>query len=84
MKARVVYRRSFVPAFEVLVPYGIALIELDAGPRMLAHIARPDEADAPRQGDRVRLTFEALVDLQLPVLTAHRDPTPTPSHPERR
>ena len=74
MKARVVYRRLFVQAFESLMPYGIGLIELDAGPRMLAHISRPDDTSSPRQGDRVCLIFEKLANLQHPVLTVHRYP----------
>lgn len=50
-----VYRRPFQKAFEPMLPYGIALVTLDAGPRLLAHVPKADEHDAPRRGDRVVL-----------------------------
>ena len=53
--ALVVYRRPFQKPFEPMLPYGIALVALDAGPRLLAHIPKADEAGAPGRGDRVRL-----------------------------
>ncbi len=33
-----VYRRAFHPAFAPLVPYAVALVELDSGPRLLTNI----------------------------------------------
>jgi uncharacterized OB-fold protein len=68
---RVVYRRGFLKQFEPLMPYAIGLVELDAGPRLLAHIARADAADAPLAGARVRLQFEKLLGDD-PILTARR------------
>jgi len=67
--ARAVYRRGFLKQFEPLMPYAIGLVELDAGPRLLAHIARADSPDAPAAEARVRLQFENLLD-DAPILTA--------------
>lgn len=60
LRGVVVYRRVFQKAFERLTPYGAALVELDAGPRLMAHLARPDDPAAPRPGARVRLGFAPL------------------------
>ncbi|RLA10073.1 MAG: hypothetical protein DRQ60_03855 [Gammaproteobacteria bacterium] len=34
----VVYHRAYAPEFESMVPYNVALIELEEGPRLLANI----------------------------------------------
>lgn len=52
-----VIHRASDPAFAPLVPYAVALIELDEGPRMMANIVGPD-ATAVKIGDRVRVTFQ--------------------------
>ena len=52
-----VIRRASDPAFAPLVPYALALIELEEGPRMMANIVGPD-AIAVKIGDRVQVTFE--------------------------
>lgn len=52
-----VIRRASDPAFASLVPYVVALIELDEGPRMMANILG-DGALSVRIGDPVRVTFE--------------------------
>ena len=46
------------PAWVPEVPYAIAIVELDEGPRILANLAgdRPEELQI---GDRVRVSFEA-------------------------
>jgi len=61
LRALAVYRRGFQKAFEPLLPYGVGLVELDEGPRLQAFLPTPDGADAPRPGDRVRLTFARLL-----------------------
>ncbi len=58
----VVYRRIFQKAFEPLIPYGVGLIELDAGPRLMGHVPNPDDTDAPRAGQRARLAFIRLLE----------------------
>ena len=58
----VVYRRVFQRTFEPLTPYGVGLVELDCGPRLMAHVPNPDDPDAPRAGQRARLDFIRLFD----------------------
>lgn len=58
--ASVVYRRPFQKSFADLLPYGIAMIALNCGPRLQAHVVRPDDAGAPRAGSAVRLDFRRL------------------------
>src|SRR5262245_16437422 len=57
LRACVVYRRSFYKSFDSLMPYAVGLMELDAGPRLQAHISDPDSGKAPRNGDRVAIRF---------------------------
>lgn len=52
-----VVHRASDPAFASKVPYVIALIELDEGPRMMANVLGND-ALSVAIGDRVSLTFE--------------------------
>jgi uncharacterized protein len=52
-----VIRRAPMAAFASRVPYVIALIELDEGPRMIANVLGED-ALSVRIGDRVKVTFE--------------------------
>jgi uncharacterized OB-fold protein len=61
LRAMVIYRRVFQKAFEPLLPYGVGLLELDEGPRLSAFIRSPDGEDAPKPGDRVRLSFVELL-----------------------
>ena len=70
--ARVVFRRAFVPEFAHRVPYGIGLIELDAGPRLQVHIHTPGEKGAPAHGDRVVLAFEPNENSNVPLLVASK------------
>lgn len=68
----VVYRRAFQQAFAHLLPYGIALVALDCGPRLMAHVARPDDPATPAAGDRVAIGFETLLPGGPPLPVAHR------------
>lgn len=68
VRSIVVYRRPFQQAFAHLLPYGIALIELDGAVRLLAHVSHPDAPDAPRVGDVVCLGLEPLIAQSPPVL----------------
>jgi uncharacterized OB-fold protein len=52
-----IIRRASDPAFAPLVPYAVALIDLDEGPRMMANIVGAN-ALAVKIGDRVQVTFE--------------------------
>lgn len=59
-------RKPAGPVFEADVPYVIAMIALDEGPRMLTNIIT-DDVDSVRIGDRVRVRFEDVTpDLTLP------------------
>ncbi|HEX4737333.1 MAG TPA: OB-fold domain-containing protein [Allosphingosinicella sp.] len=65
VRSLVVYRRAFQQALADRLPYGVALVEVAPGVRLLAHVPGPGGAAA---GDRVRLTFRPLRDGELPVL----------------
>lgn len=52
-----VIRRAPMAVFAPKVPYVIALIELDEGPRMVANVLG-DDALQTKIGDRVKVTFE--------------------------
>lgn len=52
-----VIHRASDPAFAPLVPYVVALVELDEGPRMMANILGAGAMDV-KIGDPVRVTFE--------------------------
>ena len=71
--ARVAWRRVFQKAFETRLPYGVALIELDAGPRLQAHLTHADAPASPAPGDRVTLRFERLFETGPAVPVAERD-----------
>lgn len=50
-----VYRRAFHPAFAALVPYVVALVELDSGPRLVTNVV-----DLPPEQVRVGLRGRAV------------------------
>ena len=52
-----VIHRASAPEFAARVPYVVALIDLDEGPRMVSNVLG-DDALQVRIGDRVELTFE--------------------------
>jgi uncharacterized OB-fold protein len=61
----VVYHRVYHPAFEGDVPYVVAIVELDEGPRLLTNIVAPPEK--VRCDARVRVQFmEASPGVVLP------------------
>ena len=53
----VVYHRVYHPAFESKVPYVVAIVELDEGPRLLTNIVGIDPAEV-RCDSRVRVVFD--------------------------
>lgn len=59
--SRVVYHRAFNESFRDQVPYIVAIVQLDEGPRMLSNIVGPDRA-LVRIGSRVRVTFDRVGD----------------------
>ena len=56
-----VYERAFIAAFEDAVPYVVALVELDDGPRLIANVVgvAPSEVAV---GMRVTAVFEPFAD----------------------
>ena len=52
----VVYRVAFHDAFKGRLPYNVALVELDEGPRLITNIRAPH--DALRGDARVRVAFD--------------------------
>jgi uncharacterized OB-fold protein len=61
----VVFHRVYHPAFESDVPYTVAVVELDEGPRLLANIVGtpPDDVHCDM---RVRVAFEPRGDMTIP------------------
>jgi uncharacterized protein len=57
--AHTTVRRAPTAAFEAAVPYVLALIELEEGPRLLAHVVRCDPM-VLSIGLPVRVSFEAV------------------------
>lgn len=55
----VVYHRVYHPAFEDDVPYVVAIVELDEGPRLLTNIVGTPPEDV-RCDARVRVMFEDM------------------------
>jgi uncharacterized OB-fold protein len=59
-----VSRRAPSPEFADLVPYVVALVDLDEGCRMMSNIVGYD-ADLARCGSRVRVAFQAVAEGQV-------------------
>lgn len=63
-----VVRQSYHPFFRALVPYAVAWIDLDEGPRMLANITGVEDPTRDIQvGQRVAVTWEDHEDLAIPL-----------------
>lgn len=60
-----VMHRAPMAQFAQRLPYVVALIDLDEGPRMMANIVGDDARDVA-VGDRVRVCFEQRGEYQLP------------------
>jgi uncharacterized OB-fold protein len=58
---RTIVRQAHIEPFRSMVPYVVALIELDEGPRMMSNVVGcgPEEV---KIGARVRVLFEAVSD----------------------
>lgn len=57
----VVFHQVYNKAFAPDIPYNVALVQLEEGPRMYSNIVGVDN-DAIKVGDKVRVTFEAVTD----------------------
>lgn len=54
----VVYRVAYDPAFEVRLPYTVAVVQLDEGPRMISNIVAAADAAALRIDQKLCLAIE--------------------------
>ena len=62
----IVYHQVYHPAFKGDVPYNVALVQLDEGPRMYSNIVGVPN-DVPKVGDAVEVVFDTVTaDVALP------------------
>lgn len=65
-----VVRQSYHPFFRTLVPYAIAWVDLDEGPRVLSNIVGVEDPTIDLAcGQRVKLTWEEHEELNIPLFT---------------
>ncbi len=57
----IVFHQKYNAAFEGDLPYNVALIQLDEGPRMISNVTGVAN-DAVKVGDRVQVTFDRVTD----------------------
>lgn len=65
LKSWVVYHTAYHPAFENHVPYNVALVELDEGPRLLTNIL----GDAPNLKGEAKVRLQIDVSREIPLAT---------------
>lgn len=58
MVSWVVYHIAFHPAFRDRLPYNVAIVELDEGPRLVSNIVALDSDGGPRIDRHLRVLFE--------------------------
>ena len=63
-----IIRRPPAPAFTARLPYVVALIDLDEGPRMMANVVGDDALEVAID-DAVTVTFETRGDVTVPQFT---------------
>ena len=56
------------PAFEARLPYTVAVVQLDEGPRMISNVVGADAASL-RIDQRLRLVVEDEIDFKVPRFT---------------
>lgn len=57
----IVFHRAYHPGFQADLPYNVALVQLEEGPRMYSNIVGTPN-DRVRVGDQVEAVFEAATD----------------------
>jgi len=67
-----VVRQSSDAYFSALIPYVVAMVDLDEGPRIMTNIVGAGAADA-RIGMRVRVQYEVHGEIGIPVFELDRD-----------
>ena len=54
----VVYHVAFHPAFAKRLPYNVAVVELDEGPRLISNVVAVEDAETLKIDQRLRLVIE--------------------------
>lgn len=54
----VVYHLAYHPAFANRLPYTVAVVELDEGPRLISNLVKPGDPEALKIDQRLRLVIE--------------------------
>jgi uncharacterized OB-fold protein len=62
----IVYHRAFHPAFAARVPYTVAIVELEEGPRLVSNLVAVDDPEALRIDSPLILTIEREEGIALP------------------
>lgn len=65
-----VVRQSYHPFFRSQVPYVVAYVDLDEGPRFLTNLVEIDDPDTVKIGQRVELVWEEHETLNIPLVKA--------------
>ncbi len=68
-----VVRQSYHPFFRSLVPYAVAWIDLDEGPRILSNITGVEDPGTLEVGQRVTLTWEEHDEVCIPLFRPARE-----------
>ena len=56
----VIYHHAYHPAFKARLPYNVALVQLEEGPRLLTNILAPNDSLAPDLAVRLAIDPSAL------------------------
>lgn len=54
----VVYHMAYHPAFANRLPYTVAVVELDEGPRLISNLVKPGDPEVLKIDQRLRLVIE--------------------------
>ena len=64
-----VVRQSYHPFFRQRIPYAVAWIDLDEGPRLLSELVGVEDPASLKIGHRVKVSWESHEELALPLFT---------------
>ena len=65
----VVYHVAYHPAFENRLPYNVAIVELDEGPRLISNVVGVDDAEKLKIDQPLRLVIEDESGIAVPRFT---------------
>jgi uncharacterized OB-fold protein len=72
LQSVIIYRRSFHVSLQPRLPYGIGLVQLDAGPRLRVHVSDVSTRDRLHPGDQVRVGFSKFSPQDWPIPVAEK------------